>query len=170
MHIPFSIIVTSNGLLHLQDITLRCALGKNGVTHTKQEGDGKTPLGTFPLRALYYRPDRMTLPPALAFTTIPITPSMGWCDDPAHPAYNLPVALPFAASHETLWREDHRYDIIIPLGYNDAPPVAGMGSAIFFHIAAEDYAGTEGCVAISLNDMERLLPQLTPTTIMIITE
>ena len=46
----------------------------------------------------------------------------GWCDDPAHPDYNTLVRLPFAASHEEMWRADGLYDLVVELGYNDAPP------------------------------------------------
>jgi L,D-peptidoglycan transpeptidase YkuD (ErfK/YbiS/YcfS/YnhG family) len=153
------ITVTSDGILSFQDKIIRCALGKGGVTADKCEGDHKTPLGKFPLREVFIRPDRIT-----RFQThLPVTlldTSMGWCDDPFHRAYNRPVTLPFDASHEKLWREDERYNIIIPLGYNDNPPIAGKGSAIFFHLASEDYQGTEGCVAISQKDMLELLPLL----------
>jgi L,D-peptidoglycan transpeptidase YkuD (ErfK/YbiS/YcfS/YnhG family) len=147
--------------LHLGDDAFRCAIGKTGATKDKREGDGKTPLGVFPLREVFYRPDRVTLPPLHpSFKVTAITPDMGWCDDASHPSYNLPVTLPFPASHETLWREDGRYDIIVPLGYNDSPVVAGKGSAIFFHLASADYQSTEGCVAISHADMLSVLPRL----------
>lgn len=59
--------------------------------------------------------------------------------------------------HEALWREDHVYDIVVPLGYNDSPTVPGKGSAIFMHLAREDYAPTEGCVAVALSDMFEIL-------------
>ena len=88
------------------------------------------------------------------------------CDDPDSANYNLPVDLPFEPSHENLWREDHLYDLMIPLGYNDDPPVRGRGSAIFFHLAHDDFRPTEGCVAISLDDMQRLLPRLHAGTVM----
>jgi L,D-peptidoglycan transpeptidase YkuD (ErfK/YbiS/YcfS/YnhG family)/very-short-patch-repair endonuclease len=60
-------------------------------------------------------------------------------------------------SFENLWREDHVYDLIIPLGYNDAPIVPGKGSAIFLHLARENYEGTEGCVALQKSDLLELL-------------
>ncbi|HEX7760428.1 MAG TPA: L,D-transpeptidase family protein, partial [Caulobacteraceae bacterium] len=92
----------------------------------------------------------------------PIAPSDGWCDAPADPAYNRPVTLPYPASAEHLWREDHVYDLIVVLGHNDDPPVAGMGSAIFLHLARPDYAPTEGCVALSRPDLERVLAMARP--------
>lgn len=156
-------------ILAVANHMVKAAIGRNGMVkaHDKREGDGKTPLGTWDLRKVYYRPDRITLPP-LPFETIAITKTMGWCDDPDHALYNQEVSLPFEASHEALWRDDHAYDVIIPLGYNDAPPQAGRGSAIFFHILHDGRGYTEGCVAIGCDDMMAILPLLGLDTVMII--
>jgi L,D-peptidoglycan transpeptidase YkuD (ErfK/YbiS/YcfS/YnhG family) len=45
----------------------------------------------------------------------------------------------------------------VPLGYNDAPVVAGAGSAIFLHLARPDFSPTEGCVALALADLLAML-------------
>ena len=81
----------------------------------------------------------------------------GWCDDPGDAAYNRPVALPYKARAERLWREDGLYDLVVLLGYNDDPVVPGKGSAIFLHIARDDYGPTEGCVALSRADLLEVL-------------
>lgn len=139
-----------------------CTIGRGGIAAPgeKREGDLKTPTGSFPLRCCYYRADRMA-PPHTALPLIALTPEMGWCDDPAHPLYNQPVKLPFAARHEKLWRDDHVYDIIVPLGYNDESIVPGAGSAIFMHLMREDGVGTEGCIALKRDDLQELLAGVT---------
>ena len=81
----------------------------------------------------------------------------GWCDAPDSPEYNRHVLLPYEASHETLWRDDSVYDIVVPLGYNDDPVVAGRGSAIFMHVAKPGYESTEGCVALAYPDLLAVL-------------
>jgi L,D-peptidoglycan transpeptidase YkuD (ErfK/YbiS/YcfS/YnhG family) len=81
----------------------------------------------------------------------------GWCDDPEHPLYNRPVKAPFAARHETLWRGDGLYDVVVEIGFNDDPVEPGRGSAIFLHRARPDYGPTEGCVALALEDLLALL-------------
>jgi L,D-peptidoglycan transpeptidase YkuD (ErfK/YbiS/YcfS/YnhG family) len=48
------------------------------------------------------------------------------------------------------------------IGHNDDPPVAGLGSAIFMHIAREDYSPTQGCVALARSDLEALLAMARP--------
>jgi L,D-peptidoglycan transpeptidase YkuD (ErfK/YbiS/YcfS/YnhG family) len=137
---------------------LRAALGKAGISAAKREGDGATPAGKFLLREVLYRADRIAVPR----TKLPLRPLArddGWCDDPADPRYNRPVRLPYKARAENLWREDALYDLIVPLGYNDDPPAAGRGSAIFLHVARAGYAPTEGCVALALEDLLQVVAE-----------
>ncbi|MFT9099445.1 MAG: L,D-transpeptidase family protein [Zymomonas mobilis subsp. pomaceae] len=149
-----------------------CAIGRKGIVSAqeKREGDGKTPLGCWPIRSALLRPDRLShysfdskaLPFKLEKIKIPwrwVRPSDGWCDDSDHPSYNQPVTLPFSASAETLWREDGLYDIIITLGYNDSPVYKGRGSAIFLHCSIPDRQ-TAGCVAVMQDFLQNLLLRL----------
>jgi len=138
-----------------------CALGKGGVRPDKREGDGATPTGRFPLRRALYRPDRGPAP-ATALPCAAIAPGDGWCDDPADPAYNRPVRLPHPARHERMWRDDALYDLVIVIGHNDDPPVAGLGSAVFVHLARPDWGPTEGCVALARADLLELLAAAAP--------
>ncbi|MPY73025.1 MAG: L,D-transpeptidase family protein [Alphaproteobacteria bacterium] len=155
------IAVFPDNRLILGTLKLRCALGATGITAAKREGDKATPAGRFALRRVLYRADRLAAP-RTALPVAPIGTGDGWCDAPGDPQYNKPVTLPYAASHERLWREDHLYDIVVVLGYNDAPPVAGKGSAIFMHVARPGYAPTEGCVALALADLEAVLARCGP--------
>ena len=155
------ITVTASGRLECGGRSYRCALGRGGVVLVKAEGDGATPAGGFPLRRVLYRPDRLERP-ATGLPSAEVAPDMGWCDDPAHPDYNRQVRRPFAASNEALWRENEVYDLIIVLGHNDDPPVPGRGSAIFMHVARPDYAPTEGCVALALEDLLEVLAACRP--------
>ena len=282
--------------LHFGDKIYRCAIGKNGFSENKKEGDGATPLGVFALRECWYRADKIAMPK----TALPlrvVNENDGWCDSPDAPEYNTHVklkpspsgrgqgegfyfynqpeliefsrglrknqtapemklwsmlrnrqmnGLKFRRQHpiegyiadfcceeikliieldgnqhgtdegmekdamrshtlekagyrvirfsnhemaenfegvletifyvtsssaltptlsqrergysfEQLFRADDVYDIIVPLGYNDAPIVAGRGSAIFMHVAKPDYTGTEGCVALALPDLLEVL-------------
>ncbi len=148
--------VTADGLLRFRNETLRCAIGKGGITATKQEGDGATPIGLLPLRRILWRADRGPRP-ATNLPCEPIAPEDGWCDDPTHRDYNRAIRLPHPARHETLWRDDAVYDVIAVLGWNDAPVQRGRGSAIFLHVARADFAPTEGCVALPERELRRVL-------------
>lgn len=149
-------IVTAAGLFTCASETFTAAIGKGGIKADKQEGDGATPLATLRLVRVLYRPDRET-PPATTAPVQALTPTDGWCDDPALAAYNEPVRLPVDGSAETLWRDDNLYDIIGVLDWNLAPVIPGRGSAIFLHIASPGYAPTEGCVALAPADLRRVL-------------
>ncbi|MGK2741766.1 L,D-transpeptidase family protein [Tepidicaulis sp. LMO-SS28] len=148
------------GWLEAGSLRFPCALGRSGMTEEKQEGDGASPIGIWPLREVFYRADRLDAP-ATDLPISPLHPQDGWCDAPEDPAYNQPVTLPYGASAENLWREDAAYDIIVVLGYNDDPVTPGKGSAIFFHLAREEedggYGPTEGCIALSRADMLKVL-------------
>ena len=121
-----------------------------------REGDAATPLGTYALRFGLYRADRLARPRS-ALTLHALREDDGWCDDPDHAAYNRWVRLPFAPSHERLWREDGAYDVVLVMGHNDDPPEAGMGSAVFIHIRRPDHRPTLGCLALAPADMLALL-------------
>lgn len=142
-----------------------CALARSGILSQKREGDGGTPRGAWRMRCVYYRPDRV-LAPRTALPVHPITPSLGWCDERGHPAYNQPVERPFAFSHEAMAREDHLYDLCVVLGHNDAPAVSGQGSAIFLHLASPEFGPTEGCVAVREPYLRRLLEQADGHTVL----
>ncbi|HYB11118.1 MAG TPA: L,D-transpeptidase family protein [Alphaproteobacteria bacterium] len=136
-----------------------CALGRAGVRREKREGDGATPIGAFPFRRVLYRADRIAKP-VTGLSVDPIGEHDGWCDDPRDQRYNTQVRLPYPASHERLWRNDNIYDLIVVLGHNDTPPVPYAGSAIFLHIARDDFSPTEGCVAVRVGDLLRIVAQI----------
>ena len=139
----------------------RAAIGPGGIAIKGGEGDGITPRGIYPVREIFYRADRIAKPETL-LPLRAIEKDDGWCDAPADPNYNRLVKLPYPASAEHMWRDDHLYDLVAVLGYNDDPVVPGKGSAIFFHLAKPDYAHTHGCVALNHDDALAALKQLRP--------
>jgi L,D-peptidoglycan transpeptidase YkuD (ErfK/YbiS/YcfS/YnhG family) len=149
-------LVHPDGRLVVGGLVFRAALGRGGVRSDKREGDGATPTGLLPLRRVFYRADRVPSPECVV-PAEPTVPTDGWCDDPSHADYNRLVRLPHEASCEELWRQDAVYDLIGVLGWNDAPVQRGRGSAIFLHVARPDYAPTEGCIALAMGDLRRLL-------------
>ena len=144
------------GLLALGQRHYPCALGAAGIVPLKREGDGATPAGRWTLRRVLYRADRVPRPHA-GLPVRALRRNDGWCDDPADRNYNRPVRLPYAARTETLWRDDHLYDIIVVLDHNERPRVRGSGSAVFLHVAREGLAATKGCVALRPRDLVQIL-------------
>lgn len=148
-------------------LSFPCVFGKGGLTPRKTEGDGGTPIGRWPLRDVIYRADRGPRP-RTRLPVRPILPTDGWCDAPQDRNYNRIVTLPYAASAERLWRDDHLYDLIVVLGYNDRPRIRGRGSAIFMHLARSGFQPTEGCLALKEHHLRLLLLTCSPQTIVVI--
>ncbi len=121
-----------------------CSVGKGGISATKREGDGATPVGTHSIVGLLYRPDRLAKP---ADWAVPIGPRDLWSDDGSHEEYNMMVRAPYPHSHERLSRADPLYDLVILTNWNWPYAVKGRGSAIFIHAWRKPRHYTEGCVA-----------------------
>jgi L,D-peptidoglycan transpeptidase YkuD (ErfK/YbiS/YcfS/YnhG family) len=146
----------TRGVVALGGSYLPCALGTGGSRAIKREGDGASPLGTWALRYVFYRADR-TSRPRTGLPVRVLKPHDGWCDAPGDRNYNRLVQHPYPASAERMWRSDHLYDVVVVLGHNDVPRRRGMGSAIFMHLAREGFRPTEGCIALTKRDLQRIL-------------
>jgi len=149
------IINIEKDTLLYDEFKFKCSIGKNGKTTKKIEGDNKTPKGLYALGLLYYRKDRL---PKLStkFKKIEIMKNFGWCDDVKSKFYNKPMKTNINVKHEKLYRNDKKYDLLIPIEYNSKRPKKNKGSAIFLHLTS-NYKKTQGCVAIKEKDMLILL-------------
>jgi len=149
------IIIIEKDTLLYDEFKFKCSIGKNGKTTKKIEGDNKTPKGLYTLGPLYYRKDRL---PKLStkLKKIEIMKNFGWCDDVKSKFYNKPIKTNINVRHEKLYRDDKKYDLLIPIEYNSKKPKKNKGSAIFLHLTS-NYKKTQGCVAIKEKDMLILL-------------
>ena len=165
-----------------------CQIGKGGVVKNKKEGDSATPAGSFPIREIFYRPDKLTKQQignliALkkkGITVRALDPDNGWSDDSRSPDYNHLISIASYTqgdarwSYEKLWRDDDVYDIVAVIGYNDDPVVKDKGSAVFMHVMRVDGQGkgmpTAGCVSLKQIDLVNVLTALTSKPIITIPE
>jgi len=147
--------------------TIPVALGRGGIIANKREGDGGTPKGTFRPRRLWWRADRHYRPRSL-LPIRAIRPEDAWCEDPHSRHYNRPVRLERDRAGDRLLRDDHLYDFIIEIDHNTAPRIAGRGSAVFLHLARDNFSPTAGCVSMTKSAMLRLLRRLGPRTKIVI--
>ena len=145
-------LVVKNGFLINQDQKYKCSIGYNGLSKNKTEGDGCTPVGTFKLNKIMYRPDKINNFKSNLETEI-IEKGDGWCDDIESDLYNQKINFPFNHSAEHLYRNDDLYDIVCIIDYNLNPIIKGKGSAVFLHVATDDYSPTQGCVAIKKDEL-----------------
>ena len=128
----------------------KCSIGKNGLRKNKKEGDKSTPLGTFKIGNLYWRPDRVKKPET-ELKCIPIKKNMKWCNDENSKFYNKEFIKNINIKHEKLFRKDYKYNYFILIEYNYKKVVKGKGSAIFIHLT-KNYKKTVGCVALKEKD------------------
>ena len=156
------IIIIEKDTLLYDEFKFKCSIGKNGKTSKKNEGDNKTPKGLYALGPLYYRKDRL---PKLStkLKKIEIMKNFGWCDDVKSKFYNKPIKTNINVRHEKLYRNDKKYDLLIPIKYNTKKPKKNKGSAIFLHLT-NNYKKTQGCVAIKEKDMLILLKLINKKT------
>ena len=146
---------------------LPVALGRGGVIANKREGDGGTPKGIFRPRQVWWRADRHPRPR----TFLPIRAIRSedaWSEDPHSRHYNQPLRLGRGDDGDRLMRGDHLYDFIVEIDHNTSPRVAGLGSAVFLHLARDNFGPTAGCVSMTKPAMLRLLRQLGPQTRIVI--
>ena len=153
-------LLVKNNHLFVEGRQIRCAIGLNGLTENKQEGDLCTPIGIFDFDKIYYRADRLGDMEFIIDSSI-INKNDGWCDDQKSDLYNQYIQFPFQESAEHLYRDDHIYDIVCVINYNTFPVIPGHGSAIFLHIAKPGFLGTEGCIAIEREALIEIATSLT---------
>jgi L,D-peptidoglycan transpeptidase YkuD (ErfK/YbiS/YcfS/YnhG family) len=152
------------GWLMADGAAIPVALGRGGILADKREGDGGTPRGAFHPIRLWWRADRHPRPRTF-LPARPITTMDAWSEDPGDRRYNQPIRVGADQPGDRLAREDHLYDFIIEIDHNTRPRVSGRGSAVFLHLARENFSPTAGCVGMTKAAMLRLLLRIGPQTL-----
>ncbi|MAK12194.1 MAG: transpeptidase [Candidatus Pelagibacter sp.] len=156
------IVVNKNGTLIHNKKRYKCSLGEYGITCRKKEGDKKTPSGIFSLGNVFYRKDKIkNLKTNLK--KIVIKKNMAWCDEPNNKYYNK-LIYTNDIKKEKLYRKDNLYNIVVVINYNIQPILKNKGSAIFIHLAKQNYSGTMGCIGLKENDLLNILKTISKKT------
>jgi L,D-peptidoglycan transpeptidase YkuD (ErfK/YbiS/YcfS/YnhG family) len=155
------------GWLTVGTLTIPVALGRGGIRANKREGDGGTPKGSFHPRQLWWRADRHSRPKTF-LPVHPIGARDAWCEDPGDRHYNRPIRRGPEQAGDRLMRADHLYDFIVEIDHNTRPRIPGRGSAVFLHLARENFGPTAGCVSMTKPAMLQLLRRLGPRTRLVI--
>ena len=139
-------------------------VGKNGPGK-QSEGDTKTPLGTWTIGEAYGINDD----PGSRVPYTKVDDDMYWCATGSNSKkYNTLIKR--SDDPDADYSEDEHiieytgvYNYLLDLGYNRAgAPYAG--NAIFLHCWRGEDKPTGGCVAVSENDMIKILQTVTPGT------
>lgn len=141
---------------------MKAVIGRNGFAPPgeKREGDGRTPSGQYRLGTAFGYAREIS-------TKMPYRQALSddlWVDDPKAPDYNRWVKQTEtqAASYEKMKRDDDQYKYGLVIEYNSNPVIPGYGSAIFLHIWKSPGSPTAGCVAVSEEDILKILGWLDP--------
>jgi len=132
-------------------------VGKNGVGPTR-EGLGRTPDGVFTLtQAFGNQPSNGTTLPYFRAGV-----DDWWDENPATPLYNRHVksAVSPGGDSENLYDAGRAYAHAVVINYNTNPVVKGAGSGFFLHVSVG--APTQGCVAIPVGELNRVMRWLRP--------
>lgn len=138
---------------------LPAVIGRTGFASIgeKREGDGHTPSGIYKLGTAFGY--NATTDTKLNYRQA--TENDFWVDDSKSAQYNQWVSgAPQANSFEKMKRDDDLYKLGVVIEYNTDPIVPGNGSAIFLHIWRGGNQPTSGCVALSEEDVRKLLAWL----------
>ena len=139
-------------------------VGWNGPRVNRREGDGTTPIGTFPILPRMYG---MAPNPGVAFAYRRLRCGDWWVEDPRSPAYNTfqrigcGVPPPFKVTTPDMSKSPRAYAFLAVIGFNTSPVVRGRGSGIFLHV--EVHTSTNGCVSLPRPQLLRVLRWLRPS-------
>jgi L,D-peptidoglycan transpeptidase YkuD (ErfK/YbiS/YcfS/YnhG family) len=139
-------------------------VGWNGLRANRREGDGTTPIGTFPLgRTMYGNSPN----PGVRFRYVRLRCGDWWVEDPRSAAYNTfrrigcGVPPPFRTTTPDMSKSRRAYSYLAVVEFNMHPVVPDRGSGIFLH--AQTGRATNGCISLRRADLARVLRWLAPS-------
>jgi L,D-peptidoglycan transpeptidase YkuD (ErfK/YbiS/YcfS/YnhG family) len=138
--------------------------GANGwlPASSRTECDDTTPEGLYAIGSTMYGTDP---DPGTQFAYHQLMCGDWWDEDPASPTYNTfqhvacGTTPPFGGNSEALWTESNAYPSMAVIDFN-TPPSGPFGSGIFLH--ADTGAPTQGCVSLTLPELDSVLRWLNP--------
>lgn len=155
----FPIVVGRSGLAWTGELATPAA------TKIKQEGDGSSPAGMFPLTAAF---GVTTKPSALLMPYTKLNQFSECVDDVKSSFYNRIVNRMQVGNFD--WKSSEKmlavgepYELGVFVGYNSFPVEKAKGSCIFLHIWRDASSGTSGCTAMKRQNLEMIVSWLSPT-------
>lgn len=138
--------------------------GDIDMTKIKQEGDGNSPAGLFPLTSSFGKGSK---PNAVELPYTKLDQYTECVDDIRSTHYNrivnrLQVGNFDWKTSEKMLAVGERYELGIFVAYNSYPVEKGRGSCIFLHIWKDANTSTTGCTAMERRNLERIVAWATP--------
>lgn len=138
-------------------------VGWNGLRTNRHEGDGTTPIGTFPILPRMYG---NASNPGVRFGYTRLRCGDWWVEDPHSAAYNTfqrigcGIRPPFKVTTPDMSKSPEAYAYVAVIGFNMNPIVPGRGSGVFLHVQV--HSSTNGCVSLPRPQLLRVLRWLRP--------
>ena len=139
-------------------------VGYNGVRRNRREGDGTTPIGTFPVgRTMYGNAPN----PGVRYRYRRLRCGDWWVEDPSSLYYNtfrhVPCGRrpPFRTTSLDMSQERRAFPYLAVVEFNMHPVVPGRGSGVLLH--AQTGRPTRGCISLRRRDLVGVLRWLSPT-------
>lgn len=155
----FPVVVGRSGLAWAELLS-----GDIDMTKIKQEGDGNTPAGMFPLVASFGTSSK---PNAVELPYTKLDKFTECVDDTKSQFYNKIVNRMHVGNFD--WKSSERmldigarYELGVVVGYNSYPVELGRGSCIFLHIWIDAATPTTGCTAMERRNVERIVGWASP--------
>ncbi|MGC3991798.1 MAG: hypothetical protein QM796_19315 [Chthoniobacteraceae bacterium] len=155
---PFDVLFGKNGLAWGRGVR-----GQEEKGLHKVEKDKRAPAGVFRIGTVYTYD--AALPKGSDYPFHQVTAADAWIDNPALPNYNQHVVVdlknpPPWYEKEKMRLNDPAYHWLVEIRANADQPVAGEGSAIFFHIRRGETKPTAGCTTMEQANLVRLITWL----------
>jgi L,D-peptidoglycan transpeptidase YkuD (ErfK/YbiS/YcfS/YnhG family) len=138
-------------------------VGRSGLRRNRREGDGTTPIGTFPIGRTMFGVEAN---PGVRFRYKRLRCGDWWVEDAASPAYNTFQRVgcnrrpPFRTFTPDMSKSPTAYAFLAVVEFNMHPVMPGRGSGIFLH--AQTGRATNGCISLRRADLLRVLRWLSP--------
>lgn len=139
----------------------RGVFGEGEPGMRKAERDKRAPAGVFRIGKIYTYDS--ALPEGANYPFLTVTKADAWIDDPTHPDYNRHVRIPDPANpppwfaKQKMRHGDFAYRWLVEIRHNSDPPLAGAGSAIFFHIRRGPSRPSAGCTVMAEANLVRMI-------------
>ncbi len=162
---PIPIVLGKNGMAWGPEVSQWYPL--SATEQQKQEGDGRSPAGIYPLGTAFgFAPNARSIP-HMNWPYLPLTNTSICVDDKKSSYYNQLIDSATMNNWDPNTSGEHMLEIVPQytwgsvIRYNETNTV-GNGSCIFMHVWKSPEAGTTGCVAMEQDELVHILSWLDP--------
>ncbi len=155
----FPVVIGRGGLAWAEILN-----GDIDMNKIKQEGDGNSPAGLFPLTSSFGTSSK---PNAVDLPYTKLDQYTECVDDVKSGFYNRIVNRMQVGNFD--WKTSEKmmaiggqYELGVFVAYNSYPVEKGRGSCIFLHIWKDATSGTAGCTAMERRNLERIVAWASP--------